>query len=127
MLRSLSEAPSRNKVRDIFPHSPECREMTKPTVADSHLNLVHLNNRYPAHARRAISVRTSAASLTPQHLLAASQPASVNTNRLETDFFFPIVCSFCWACPGKAGRLPINLPFRGALISRVLWLKGLLV
>lgn len=73
MLWTLSEAPPCDKVRDVFAGFPECREMLKPTVADLHLNLVHLNNWYAGCPRRAISVRTSAASSKPQHLLAASQ------------------------------------------------------
>lgn len=73
----------------------------------------------PAHARRAISVRTSAAYLTPQHLLAdrltawtqAGWRQAISNHGIT---FFLIVGFFCWACTGKAGRLLINIPFRVA-------------
>lgn len=89
------KAPSHKKIRDILPCSPKCREMIKPRVDDS-----HLNNCYPARARRAIRVRTSAASVTPPS--SGSQPLGESTNKLKTDYkqpwnfhiFFPTVCFF---------------------------------
>lgn len=117
----------------MFLHVLLSAEMLKPTVADPHPNLVPPNNRYPAPARRAISVRTSAASLTPQHLLAGSQQEhkqAGGTLSATTElciFFSPILCLSCRARPGKAGSLLINSPLRATLVSRVLQLKGLLV
>lgn len=115
MLWSTSEVPSWDKVRDIFSHSPEYRNgkahggqfTSKQLLLD------------PAHARRVTSIRTSAAFLTPQHLLADRLTAWTQTGWRQAISncgitFFSIAGFFCWACPEKAGKLLINIPFRVA-------------
>lgn len=113
-LWSLSKAPSHNKIIDLLSRSPKCREMIKPMVADS-----HLNNCYPACARRAIRVRTSAASWTPQHLLADSQWVWAQISWRQTISNHGIFISFFQQFAFKLGsaresrQAPDQPPFQG--------------
>jgi len=83
--------------------------MPKPSVADVRLNLLRRNNRCPARASRAVSLRTSAASLAPQHLLAASQQHQHTeagdrlqaTTELDLFFFWQHFAFFAGLAQGK--------------------------
>lgn len=115
MLWSTSEVPSWDKVRHIFSHSPEYRN-DKAHGGQFTSEQLLLD---PAHARTVASVTTSAASLTPQHLLADRLTAWTQTGWIQAISsrgitFFSIAGVYCWAHPEKAGKLLINIPLRVA-------------
>lgn len=98
-----------------FFHTQNDTEMIKPSGQFTSKQLL----LDPTHARRVISLRTFAACLTLQHLLADRLTARTQAGWKQTISYrgitlFSIVGLFYWARSGKAGKLLINIPFRVA-------------